>query len=245
METMMLPQGGHGFSVVDDPVDQTVAGVEYKRSSRIEGAVFTETSSARAIATEFPAADARAATAALNEMALPGYLRAPAGYTVSDQELALRLSRTPTLASEFADRAEARVERHDFAGALADYDAALKLRPDDAALLNSRCFTRGIANTALDEAMADCNAALADQPRDPAFLDSRGFIYFRLGNLERAIDDLDAALAVAPNQANSLYVRGVIERRIGNARQSAADIAAAEALDAAIAATYAGYGVRP
>jgi len=245
-ETIVLPQGGKGFTVAGEDVDKTVGGVEYKRVSRIDAGVFTMDASARSVAPEFPAADATAVKVSLNEISdVVVHVRAPQGYTQSDHELQLRLSRAPTLASEFIDRASARVLKADYDDAIQDYDAALKLKPDDAELLNSRCFARGIANRALDLALADCTAAIDQKPHNAAYLDSRGFVYFRMGVLDKAISDFNAALDVAPDLAPTLYVRGLIERRRGDAAHGDADIAAAKSLDPTIAATYAGYGVKP
>jgi tetratricopeptide (TPR) repeat protein len=245
-ETIILPQGGKGFTVAGENVDKTIGGVEYKRLSRIDGGVFTMDASTRAVAPEFPAADAQAVKVGLNEISdVDVRIRAPQDYAPSDHELQLRLARTPTLASEFIDRAGARALKADYDGAIADYGAALNLRPDDAELLNSRCFTRGIADRALDLALTDCNAAIDQKPHNAAYLDSRGFVYFRMGALDKAVSDLNAALDVAPDQAPTLYVRGLIERRRGDAAHGDADVAAAKALDPTVVATYAGYGVKP
>ncbi|HEY1751901.1 MAG TPA: DUF3857 domain-containing protein [Caulobacteraceae bacterium] len=243
-ESIVLPQGGKGFGIVGDDIDKTIAGSEYKRSSRIEGGVFTTTVIGRAVATEFPAAEAPAAKAALSEMSDETVrLRAPKDYTAGAQELALRLARTPTLPSEYVDRARARLLKKDYAGAIADYGDALKLNAGDPELLNDRCFTRGMANVDLPLAVADCNAALDQKPHDASFLDSRGFVYFRMGSLDKAASDLNQALNIAPDQAPTLYVRGLIERRQGDKTHADADIAAAKTVDPTVAATYAGYGV--
>jgi len=160
------------------------------------------------------------------------------------------------------------------AKAKADYDASLKLNPEDAVALegrarayvalgqpdlakadlthvgesadtyNERCFSRGMANIALEDALADCNSALALAPAAANILDSRGFIYFRLGRFAEAIADLNSALKFNPRIAESLYIRGLAKRRLGDPSGGKADIAAAKALDANVARTYADYGVK-
>jgi hypothetical protein len=245
-ETIRLPQNGKGFVLAnDDDINKTIGGIEYKRVSRLDGGVFTVTTGVRATALEFPFSEAQSVKAQLNEIAETPYLRAPVGYRPSDAELQIRLTRKPVLASEFADRAQARILKADYDGGLEDYDSALKLKPDDSDLLNARCFARAIANRTLDAALDDCNSALEQQPHAAAFLDSRAFVYFRIGSLDKAVEDLNAALKLDPQAATSLFVRGVIEKRIGNVRQSAIDIAAAQTIDPTVADTYAGYGVRP
>jgi tetratricopeptide (TPR) repeat protein/predicted aspartyl protease len=80
--------------------------------------------------------------------------------------------------------------------ALADCNAALRLRPGEAAFLDSRAlvqFRRG----AFDKALADYDAALAKQPRNAWSLYCRGIVTRRMGKVAQA--DADAAAAVAIN----------------------------------------------
>jgi Tfp pilus assembly protein PilF len=243
-ETVILPQDGNGFRVIGEDVDRTIAGVEYKRSSRIDGGVFEMTASTRSRTAEVSADDAAAAKSAMREVSdVIVRIRAPADYKVTDKELQLRLARTPTLAGEFADRAAAKTLKQDYTGAVQDYDQALKLKPDDAEVLNARCFTRSIENADLKLALDDCNAALDQQPHNAAYLDSRGFAYFRLGDLKNAMIDLNAALDVDPKQSPTLYVRGLVERRLGDRQHGDADVKAALKLDPSLTSTYADYGV--
>ena len=243
-ETIVLPQGGKGFSVVGEDVDKSVAGVAYKRASRIDGGVFTMEASARSLTTGISASEAAAAKPILREMSdVTVKVRAPVGYADGDKELQMRLARTPQLASEYEDRAGARTTKGDYAGAIKDYDQAIELKPDDSELLNDRCFTRGIANTDLPKALDDCNAAVALNPHVAAYLDSRGFVFFRMGQLAQAMSDYNAVLEIDPKVAATLYVKGLAERRLGDAQHAAADISAAKALDSSVVQTYAKYGV--
>lgn len=243
-ETIVLPQEGKGFSVVGEDVDKTVGGVAYKRTSHIDAGVFTMEVSARSLTSEISAAEASAAKPALRELSdVIVHVRAPAAYAAGDKELQIRLARTPQLANEYVDRADARTFKGDYAGALKDYDQAIQLKPDDGELLNERCFTRGIANSDLKDAMDDCNAALALDPHNAQYLDSRGFVFFRLGQFDKAMTDFNAALDIDPKQFQTLYVKGIAERRLGDAAHAEADIKAAKALDQSVVATYARYGV--
>ena len=60
---------------------------------------------------------------------------------------------------------------------------------------------------------------------------------------DAAIADYDVALKLNPKLAGSLYGRGLAKRRTGDAAGAEADIAAATALQANVAARFAGYGV--
>jgi tetratricopeptide (TPR) repeat protein len=96
----------------------------------------------------------------------------------------------------------------------------------------------------LQEALADCNAALERRPADSDTLDSRGFVYLRLGRLDRAIADYSDVLKVQPKHAGSLYGRGLARIGRGDRAGGNEDIAAARAIDPEIVATFARYGVR-
>lgn len=54
-----------------------------------------------------------------------------------------------------------------------------------------------------------------------------------------------SALAIDPKHESSLYIRGLARLKTGDVAGGNADIAAAEAIDAKVADTYAGYGVKP
>jgi hypothetical protein len=245
-ETIVLPQRGQGFTVVGDDVGRTVAGMTFNRVSRIEKDVFTMVTSVRSVAREFPAADAPAAKVALRDMSdVVVKIQAPKTYLLSDEETKVRLARSPTLASEFIDRGDARIWAGQYAQAVSDLDRAVALKPGDAGMLNARCFGRAMAGKDLDVALADCDASLDLDPHEPATLDSRGFVYFRLGQMDKAIADFDAALKRQPRISTSLYVRGMAERHVGKQALGDADIAAAVAIDPMVAAVYAHYGVKP
>jgi hypothetical protein len=87
-ETILLPAEGKGFSIEGDNLDTTIAGREFKRATKIENGAFTMEASTRAVATEFPAADAAKVNKDLRDMSEYAiYLCAPktiANATVAD-----------------------------------------------------------------------------------------------------------------------------------------------------------------
>jgi hypothetical protein len=68
IETVLLPAEGKGFSIEGDNIDTTIAGREFKRTAKIENGAFTVEASTRAVATEFPAADAAKINKDLRDM---------------------------------------------------------------------------------------------------------------------------------------------------------------------------------
>jgi tetratricopeptide (TPR) repeat protein len=245
-ETIVLPHAGDGFAVSEPNIDKAIAGRSFTRTGAIDHGVFTMVATTRSLVSEISAADAKAAAPQLKALSLDAlYLTAPRWYHATDQELTQRVAKTPADAGGYLDRADAYVSKGDFDHAIADANQAVALKPNDAAMLNARCFTRAEANRDLPAALDDCNAALKLAPRDPPTLDSRGFVYFRLGQFDQSIADYDAALAVDQTLAPSLYIRGLAKLKQGDAKGGDADIAAAKALDPTVADTYARVGVKP
>ena len=136
---------------------------------------------------------------------------------------------------------------------LAVIDPIIALHRDDnvlGELLNTRCYTRALANVELAKAMSDCNTAIKRDGALGAYVDSRAMVKVRQGDWPGALADYDAALAKSPQQAASLYMRGWARRASGAAdadaaKQSAADFAAAKAIDGDIADRFTPYGFAP
>jgi hypothetical protein len=77
-ETIVLPDGGHGFAIEGDKVDRKIGAWEFKRAAKIENGVFTMEAATRSVAPEFPAAEVKAVSKDLRDMSdLTVYLRAP------------------------------------------------------------------------------------------------------------------------------------------------------------------------
>jgi hypothetical protein len=77
-ETIVLPNGGRGFTVEGNGVDRKIGAWEFKRTAKIAGDVFTMEAGTRTVDPEFPAAEAKAVSSDLRRMSdLTVYLRAP------------------------------------------------------------------------------------------------------------------------------------------------------------------------
>lgn len=132
-----------------------------------------------------------------------------------------------------------------YASRLEQLTQALASEPENAELLNNRCWLRVINNDDLDAALADCDAALRIEPANAAALDSRGLVHFKRGDYEAAAADYEAALAVEPGRGHFLYGRGLALLRLGKTAEGQADLAAAEQAEPGVAALYASYGASP
>ena len=114
-------------------------------------------------------------------------------------------------------------------------------RPNDAVLLNAKCWYMGTWNFATGEAADACTRAVENSQASAAALDSRALVHLRNGRLEQARADADAALALAPGQTQTLLLRGLIRRAAGDVAGEE-DIRDALARSPAISVAYRHYG---
>jgi len=207
-ETIVLPDGGKGFSVEGADVDKVVAARAFKRTSRIENGVFTMEASLRAVAPEFPAADAPAAKEEL--LALRNvvvHVRAPGRYRMTDQELA-RATAAPATADDFFDIAFQYDLRNDKEHAIANYDRAIALRPDWALAYANRggdLFFQGDT----DKATADIDKALSLSPNDAVAWRGRGLLLAKASKTKEAIEAFSRAQASDPDNTFGLEHRAM------------------------------------
>jgi len=130
--------------------------------------------------------------------------------------------------------------------AIADYDAAIRLTPDDWIALRGRCYAQAIFNRTAP-AVADCDRALQLRPDDPSALSNRGFAYLRGHDYERAIADYDAAIrrfaASEVGAAAAWFCRGVAKSQLGKRELAEQDFRQALALDPGVEAKMSKFGL--
>lgn len=124
--------------------------------------------------------------------------------------------------------------------------AALPAKSDERpALLNNRCWARGLAGRELDKALDDCNAALHLEPYSASDLDSRGLIHLRLGQYDAAIGDFNFALAIRPKSPSTMYLRGLAKLKAGRKDQGEADLKRATTDDPGLPDYFKRFGLAP
>ncbi len=161
---------------------------------------------------------------------------------LADYDRAVALA--PRAASNFEMRGYFHQMHGHYRNAIADFSSEIALAPHSARAWNSRCWTRAISGIDLSKALLDCVVALKIDPTYVNALDSRGLVQLRLGRYRAAIDSFSAALVRAPKLASSLYGRGLAKFALHDLT-AAKDIAAAKAIEPAIEARFASYGIRP
>jgi lipoprotein NlpI len=198
----------------------------------------------------------RACTAIIRAQGSPDTLRAQAFNFRAQRHLSLgqadralqdfsqAIRTNPQFTEAYYNRAEFYLDRGQFARAVVDYNDVIRIEPESPEGYNARCWARALWNASLELARADCNQALMLAPQGANFFDSRGMVGLREGRWQDAFNDYDAAVSIEQHP-HYLFGRGVAAIRLGRTAEGEADIAAAEAQDASIRATYAGYGITP
>lgn len=242
-ETILLPRERGDFKPdVGIEVDQTTAGIHYRRHATIAGDVFTIEKSERAVVPEFAAADAPAAQAALRALAdRPARLRRPRGYEATDKEVAAASATTPTTSGDYGERASLFVGRGMRKEAVADYGKAIALDPGNVWAWSNRGITR-IQLGDLAGARADLDKAAAIDPAYVQVFIGRGMLADLEHGPEEAISAYTRALQSEPGNGYALEKRAAAYVARGDREHAEADLTAAIAASPDNAARYVNRG---
>lgn len=107
--------------------------------------------------------------------------------------------------------------------------------------LNNLCWTKALANVALDRALEECDRSLAKENR-PATHDSKGVVLVRKSRFDEAIKEFDLALNESEFAA-ALYGRALAYAGKGDRVRSDADAAKAIKLSPGIDRNYGYFGL--
>jgi len=211
VETILLPPGfPSGQPVPRAAVDETVAGIAYRREAQLVDGVFRIERTQRTVAPEFAAKDAPAAQKRLRELAdARVYLRRPDNYRPTETEMAVVLKTKPDSAQAFIDRGNQLLNVGRFADSLTDFSDALELEPGNVwALAN-----RGLNYVYLQDfeaAAKDLAAAEASDPRNFVVWNARGLMAEMKDDLPGAIAAYGKVLAASPNSGWTLRRRAAV-----------------------------------
>lgn|GEM_PF-1189941 len=139
--------------------------------------------------------------------------------------------------SAYMDSGLAHKFKGEFDAAIADYDRALALEPDNALTY----INRGVARSGkgdLDAAMADYDRAIALAPDNALAYNDRSFDKIKKGDFAGAVEDANRAIALDPRLAYAYNNRGYALEREGNLDAALADYERSLALDANNALAY-------
>ncbi|HEC34395.1 MAG TPA: hypothetical protein ENI37_06730 [Chloroflexi bacterium] len=153
-------------------------------------------------------------------VALAAALVVAAGWLVYERFLAPPPSVRQAL--RHAARGQERLEAGDPVGALAEFEAAACLTPDDPEML----LWIGILRQRLgdeDGAQAAYEAARDLGLNDEEFLLQRGTLFLQVGDLERARADAEAVVGLSPRWGYGFYLRACVEEAAGEIQAAVAD----------------------
>jgi len=133
----------------------------------------------------------------------------------------------PDLATVLNSRGAAYDLKGEAEKAIADFDAAIRLKPD----YGEAYVNRGLAwarKRDYDRAIADFTEATALDPRFAHLaFSNRGIADGEKGDYQRGVQDFDEAIRLKPDYAPAYYGRGNIYNAIGDTDKAIADFAAA------------------
>lgn len=162
-ETIILPDHGKDFTLIGAPVEATLYGKAFHRTLSLKDGVFTVESSTRSLVPEISYEQAMKDQPAVKTMAKGGvYIQAPSTYKATKAELdAIKPSDGD--ASAHREEAQKLLGNGQTQAGIAELDAAIKLKPDDAELLQMR----GAAKLGMEDftaALTDFDASLKLNP---------------------------------------------------------------------------------
>lgn len=139
-----------------------------------------------------------------------------AGRNKEAETLLTRLiSEKPNDAALFNARARARLNLGDKPGAVADYDEALRLKPQDLIFRSNRGLFRELHLDDYAGAIADYTEMLRLKPQNTFALTARGRARQKSGDLKGALADVEGSLAIQGDTAYSHIVRGSVLEQMG------------------------------
>jgi tetratricopeptide (TPR) repeat protein len=223
-ETIVLPNGGAGFSFEGADVDQKVAGRVFRRVSTLDKGVFTTTASVLAVAPEFPASEAPTAKTALdamNDVTVFVFAEPPAPSSEDAIVTAHRLE--PKTAADFSARGAAELATGDLEAAKTDFDHALALNPDLAEAYAGRGVAR-LSKGDMAGARGDVDKALKRDPKNGVALYAEATVKLAEGQAGEALGICNRAIATLPKLAEGYVARAQIYLALSQPDQALFDL---------------------
>ena len=122
----------------------------------------------------------------------------------------------------YTNRANSHKKLGDLDAALADYDRAIKAKPDYGNAYNGRA-TVHYGRRDFDRALADYDAAIRANPNDPIPYKNRGSVHRMKGDTDRALADEEKAISLKPDYGEAYIERGNLHFDKGRTDRAIAD----------------------
>jgi tetratricopeptide (TPR) repeat protein len=226
-EIIKLPDGGNGFRLQGDSIDEVVDGTyALHRKVEISDGIMTMDASTRTLASELPASKAEEFKSELEKLAnIAVFVRVPDDYMATAADIKALQGNKPALAVALMHRGAVHFDRGEFAESLADENAAIAIDPTKAPAQAIRALTLAIQNDPKADEAAD-RALSLDSKQNLAWR-AKGLIAAKAKRYDDADAAFSKALAIEPNDPQVLAARSSARLILGRFADSLADAEAA------------------
>jgi tetratricopeptide (TPR) repeat protein len=222
--TIVLPEKGQGYSVAAPDVDKIVGGVSYVRHSKIADGKVTIETRTRTLQPEISAAEAKATTTELADMAAQRVMiQGPRFYQPTPADVVAWLAREPATVAQFAERGWRLAGAGRLKEAMADLDQAVARDPSFAGAYATRGLVHlRMGKTALGKADLDKASSLG--VRNAGVQTSLGLMALSEGRFDDAVTAFSRAMDMSPNNIYALRMRAGAYRAMGQTDKTLADL---------------------
>ena len=218
-----LPDHGAGFTAPAPDVDKTVAGRAFKRTTTLKDGVLSIETRTGTVAPEFPASEAKAASAVLNEMAsVRVSLNAPATYRATPGDIAAWQAQDPKTAQDLYARGRKFGGAGRFPEAIADFEKAMELDPRSSSAYSGRGAVR-LSQNDLPRAREDYEKAVSLDDRNAEAHFGLGALALRAGRPADAVAELTRAIYLRPPTSRMLSLRAEAYRKTAELDRALSD----------------------
>jgi tetratricopeptide (TPR) repeat protein len=133
-----------------------------------------------------------------------------------------RIAQSNESLQTYLDRADAKVQMGDFKGAIAEFDRAIQLAPNNPKIYENRGYAKFDLNDYKDAIIDFDRAIQIDRSYTKAYC-SRGDAKSRLKDYQGAIVDLDRATQLNPNYAGAYRNRGIAKSGLNDSQGAIVD----------------------
>lgn len=152
-----------------------------------------------------------------------------AGINIGVEAPAPQAPPTQTTADDWYLQAQAKIQKEDYKGAIADLDQALNLKPDYSAAFSSRGFAQARLSQA-SSSLADSEQALRLDPENAQAYLVRGLVRSRIGELDGALADANQGLKLNPKHPSGYGLRSTVKFLMADYPGAVADMQQTAAL---------------
>lgn len=205
--TVQIPAGVTLWAGKIGPdLDETLAGVHYRRAASINGNVLTLTKVEQAVASEIPAGAARAAQARLRAINDEDVYLSSKGYKATEVDMETLGATVPASGSAYFERGLQFVHNKRWAEAIADFTKAMEANPKDVWPVANRAIAYYWSQD-LPHAEADFAAAEKIDPENAVLWRGRGMLAGSKGDFKGAIVAFGRSLTREPGSSFALRER--------------------------------------